>query len=73
MAAYALIAITGSLGMPFGIAYPPLLTLPLALVQILLFRRIEEGHKPNWTALTLSSVATTMLGLYFYTYAFWTR
>lgn len=73
MAAYALITIAGSLGMPFSIASPPLLTLPLAILQIWLFRRIEEGHKPNWTALTLSSVATTMLVLYLYTYAFWTR
>ncbi len=73
LAAYALIALAGSLGMPVSIAYPPFLSFPVALLQIWLFRRIEEGKKPNWTALLLTSAVNTMLVLYLYLFAFWTR
>lgn len=73
MAAYGLMAIASAFGLPRAIAYPPLLTVPIAALQIWLFRRVEEGAKPNWPAITLAAVANVMLVLYLFTYAFWTR
>ena len=73
MAAYALIAIANVFGLPSGIAFPALYTLPLAALQIWLFRRLEEGLKPNWQAITLTASVNVMLVLYLFVYAFWTR
>jgi 1,4-dihydroxy-2-naphthoate octaprenyltransferase len=73
LAAYSIMALSAYQGLPRAIAIPPLLTMPLALLQIWLFRGIEEGQKPNWLALTSTSVANTILVAYLYTYSFWTR
>lgn len=73
MSAYALIAIANVFGLPRGIAFPALYTLPLAGLQIWLFRRIEDGLKPNWPAITLTSMVNVILVLYLFVYAFWTR
>jgi len=60
-------------GLPAALALPPLLTLPLGLLQIWYLGRIAEGLKPNWTALTLNALAMTVASVYLLTYAFWTR
>jgi 1,4-dihydroxy-2-naphthoate octaprenyltransferase len=71
--AYLLLALAYFFGMPTAIALPAFLTLPLALLQIWYLRRIAEGIKPNWTALTLNAVVIVALAAYLLTYAFWTR
>jgi 1,4-dihydroxy-2-naphthoate octaprenyltransferase len=71
--AYLLLAIAFVYGLPAALALPPLLTLPLGLLQIWYLRRIEEGIKPNWSALTLNAVAIVSAYAYLITYAFWTR
>lgn len=71
--AYLLLAIAFVYGLPAALALPPLLTLPLGLLQIWYLRRIEEGIKPNWSALTLNAVAIVSVYAYLITYAFWTR
>ena len=60
-------------GLQLEIAILPLLTLPLALLQIWYMNRIADGLKPNWTALTLNALAITIANTYLLTYAFWTR
>jgi len=73
MAAYTLIAVANVFGLPRGIAFPALFTLPLAGLQIWLFRGIEQGAKPNWQAITLVAMVNVILVLYLFVYAFWTR
>lgn len=73
LAAYVLLALAFALGLPAAIALPPLLTLPLGLLQIWYLQRIGEGIKPNWTALGLNAVVIIGAVAYLLTYAFWTR
>ncbi|MEX1071775.1 MAG: prenyltransferase [Anaerolineales bacterium] len=73
LSAYLLFGVAMSLGLPLAIAVPPLLTLPLALLQIWYMNRIAIGLKPNWTALTLNGLVFTAACAYLMTYAFWTR
>lgn len=70
---YLLFAASLAAGLPAAIALPPLLTLPLAVLQIWYMSRIGEGLKPNWTALTLNGLAISVASAYLLTYAFWTR
>jgi 1,4-dihydroxy-2-naphthoate octaprenyltransferase len=72
-AGYLLLASGLLLGMPGAIGLPPLLTFPLGVLQIWYLRRIGEGIKPNWTALTLNAVVVVASVSYLFTYAFWTR
>lgn len=73
ISAYLLMAIAFSFGLPGAIALPTFLTLPLGLLQIWYLRRISDGIKPNWNALTLNAVAIVALSTYLLTYSFWTR
>jgi 1,4-dihydroxy-2-naphthoate octaprenyltransferase len=59
--AYLFFAATPFLGIPFGLIWPGLLTLPLAGYQILGLRNISEGSKPNWIIFVV--LATTIFGL----------
>lgn len=69
--AYIIFAIAPVLG--FSILWPALLTLPFALLQILLLRNISMGGKPNWTLLTATALAVFGLTAYFLTLTFWLR
>jgi len=70
---YLLFVASFAAGLPGALAWPPLLTLPLGLLQIWYLGRIAEGLKPHWTALTLNALAMTVASVYLLTYAFWTR
>ena len=70
---YLLFVASFAAGLPGSLAWPPLLTLPLGLLQIWYLGRIAEGLKPHWTALTLNALAMTVASVYLLTYAFWTR
>lgn len=73
LGAYLTLGLAAVFGLPFYIALPSLLTLPLGLLQIWQMRRIAEGAKPNWTALTLTGIALFSVVAYLLTFAFWTR
>lgn len=73
LSAYVLLGMGMLLGLPLAIALPAFLTLPLALLQVWQFRRIAEGGRPNWTALTLNALAVFGACAYLLTFAFWTR
>lgn len=57
----------------FSLLWRAFLTLPFAILQILLLRRISLGGKPNWTLLTATALAVFGLTAYFLTLTFWLR
>jgi len=69
--AYTFFAIAPLLG--YSILWPAFLTLPFAILQILLLRHISLGGKPNWTLLTATALAGFGLTTYFLTLTFWLR
>jgi 1,4-dihydroxy-2-naphthoate octaprenyltransferase len=69
--AYVIFAIAPTLG--FSILWTDFLTLPFALLQIILVRNISLGGKPNWTLLTSTALAVFGLTTYFVTLTFWLR
>lgn len=69
--AYVIFAIAPLLG--FSILWTAFLTLPFALLQIILVRNISLGAKPNWTLLTSTALAVFGLTTYFITLTFWIR
>jgi 1,4-dihydroxy-2-naphthoate octaprenyltransferase len=71
MFAYVAFAIAPLLG--FSILWPAFLSLPFALLQILLLRNISMGDKPNWTLLSATALAVFGLTTYFITLTFWLR
>lgn len=73
LSAYLLLGLAVAFGLPILIAVPAFLTFPLGLLQIWQMRRIAEGAKPNWTALTLNALVLFGVVAYLLAYAFWTR
>ena len=73
LAAYLLLGLAVAYGLPIFIALPTFFTLPLALLQIWQMRRLANGAKPNWTALTFTGVILFVLPAYLLAFAFWTR
>lgn len=71
--AYALFAAAPIFGYSFSLLWPAFLTLPFAILQILLLRHISMGGKPNWTLLTVTALAVFGLTTYFLTLTFWLR
>jgi 1,4-dihydroxy-2-naphthoate octaprenyltransferase len=69
--AYALFAV--ALLLRFSILWTAFLTLPFALLQIILVRNISLGGKPNWNLLTSTALAVFGLTTYFITLTFWLR
>jgi 1,4-dihydroxy-2-naphthoate octaprenyltransferase len=69
--AYIVFAIAPILG--FSILWPAFLTLPFAVLQILLLRSISIGGTPNWPLLTATALAVFGLTAYFLTLTFWLR
>jgi len=73
LAAYFFIGLDLLLGLPWSIAWPALLTLPLGIFQIWQMVQIANGAKPRWGLLELNAVATLGLTAYFITFALWTH
>jgi 1,4-dihydroxy-2-naphthoate octaprenyltransferase len=69
--AYVLFAV--ALLLRFSLLWTAFLTLPFALLQIILLRNISIGNKPNWTLLTSTALAVFGLTTYFITLTFWLR
>jgi 1,4-dihydroxy-2-naphthoate octaprenyltransferase len=69
-----LILMTGStVDVPFALIWPSLLTLPLAIYQIIMLRNIADGQKPNWTILIVNATAIFGVTTYLLTLTFWLR
>ena len=71
--AYLFLAAIPFIGVPFGLVWPALLTLPLAAWQIFTLRNIAEGAKPLWPAFMAAATAIFGLTAYLITLAFWLR
>jgi 1,4-dihydroxy-2-naphthoate octaprenyltransferase len=69
--AYVLFAI--ALVLRFSILWTAFITLPFALLQVILLWNISLGGKPNWTLLTSTALAVFGLTTYFITLTFWLR
>lgn len=70
---YLLLGLAFAFGLPAAIALPPLLTLPLSLLQIWYMQRIAGGIKPNWSALRLGAYSLTIAACYLIAYSYWTN
>ena len=71
LSAYILTGIALLFGLPWGLAWPFLFTLPLALFQIGQINSIQGGSAPKWTMIKASSYALAGLGLYLVTFSLW--
>lgn len=71
--AYLFLAAIPFLGVPFGLVWPALLTLPLAAYQIFTLRKIADGAKPLWPAFIATATAIFGLTTYLITLTFWLR
>lgn len=60
-------------GIPTALVWPPLLTVPLAIYEIIMLRNISAGLKPNWSILTINSTALMGLTVYLLMLTFWLR
>jgi hypothetical protein len=52
---------------------PAFLTIPFAVLQVLLLRRIAQGARPIWNLLSANAVAIFGLASYFLGLSFWLR
>lgn len=73
VAAYLLLAAAPFLGVPFGLVWPALLTLPLAAFQVYQFSRLANGAKPLWPLLASTAIALLGLTSYLLTVTLWLR
>jgi len=73
LTAYLLFGLALFFDLPSFVVWPTLLGLPFGLLQIWQMRRIAEGARPNWTALTLVPVALFAFTTYLVTFAYWTH
>lgn len=73
LAAYLLLAIAPFLGVPLGLIWPALLTMPLAAFQVYQFGRLADGAKPFWPLLTSTAIALLGLTAYLLTLTLWLR
>jgi len=71
LSAYLLLGLAAINGMPRFVWLPVLLTLPLGFFQIWQIRRIADGAKPNWKALTVVSISIFGTMTYLMTLAYW--
>jgi 1,4-dihydroxy-2-naphthoate octaprenyltransferase len=73
LVAYLLFAAGASLGLPWVLTWPALLTLPIGLFQIWQMSQIARGAKPRWNVLYLTAVATLGLTVYLLNLSLWTH
>jgi len=72
-AAFILLAVSALVGLPWRLAYPAFLALPLGIFQIWQINSIAGGAKPHWRLLNLTALASTGLAAYFINLALWTN
>jgi 1,4-dihydroxy-2-naphthoate octaprenyltransferase len=73
-AAYILLSISFLAGrLPWQLAFPAFLALPLAVFQIWQINSIARGGKPRWRLLALTAMASIGFAAYFMNLALWTN
>ncbi len=68
---FLLLAAAPFFGIPLGVSWPPLLTLPLAIYQTMMLRNISIGMAPNWSVLKVNGSALIGLAIYLLAFTFW--
>lgn len=61
------------LKMPWALAWPFFLALPLGILQIVQIQRIGEGSKPFWLLLRINAWATFLVAVYLFAITLWIR
>jgi 1,4-dihydroxy-2-naphthoate octaprenyltransferase len=69
---FLLVGFSITAGLPWRIAWPALLPLPVGLFQIWQMNQIAEGVKPRWRLLAITAMATFCLTAYMLAFSFWT-
>lgn len=72
LAAYLMVALSFSFGLPRTVTIAALVTMPFGLLQIWQMWRIAGGKKPSWQGLTLNAVVGFGALAYMMAFAFWT-
>lgn len=73
LSAFLLLALARLSGYPWFAMLAGMAALPVGLFQIWQMRKIANGEKPNWNALTVGAVALLASTAYLLTYSFWTH
>jgi 1,4-dihydroxy-2-naphthoate octaprenyltransferase len=73
ISAYIFFVAAPFVGIPLSLSWAPLLTLPIAIYQIIVLRNIELGLKPNWRILRVNALAMVGLASYLLSFTFWIR
>ena len=73
ISAYLLLALPAFSGFAFELFLPAFLSIPFAILQLLLLRGLAQGAKPIWNLLTANAVAVFGLSAYFLALSFWLR
>jgi len=73
IAVYLTFLLAPLIGISLSLIWPAFLTLPFAVLQMLLVRGIALGGRPNWALLTATATAVFGLCTYFVTLSFWLR
>lgn len=70
---YLLLVLTRIQGLPWGIVWPSLLPMPIAIFQVVLMNQVAAGNKPRWGFLKATSLAIVLLTAYLITFTYWMR
>jgi hypothetical protein len=73
LAAFLIIGIAATFGLPLVIAVPAFIPFPLGMLAVWQMMRIGSGARPNWRAFTLTAVTLFVSTAYLVTFALWTR
>jgi 1,4-dihydroxy-2-naphthoate octaprenyltransferase len=71
--AYLLMVLTTFMGQPWQITWPGLLSLPVAILQVLQMIAIGRGAKPRWKLLLFSSYSLPILAVYLFLFTLWIK
>jgi len=70
---FGLLGVAWALGLPYRIVLPALIVFPVAVFQIWMMNRIENGAPPNWLLFTVAAAGIFGLTAYLLAYSFWMR
>ena len=73
LTAFLLLGLAATFGLPWAIALPAFIPLPIGLLQIWQMRRIAAGGKPNWTTMAFTAVVLFGSVTYLLAFTYWTR
>ena len=73
LGAYLLLAAGPVVGFPLALFWPAMLTLPLAVLEIVWLNRLAAGAPPLWTFLNALALALFALSAYLMALTFWLR